>query len=104
MQATASNSHTRTHAAPPPPQAPDTLVNDLTLDALARLRPVEAGQLRLVSGMGEAAVEAFGEPLMRVRAAARWSSKGQGAGRKGTLARLCVCTPWPPCGCGGDGA
>ncbi|KAG2446096.1 hypothetical protein HXX76_000696 [Chlamydomonas incerta] len=47
-------------------QAPDTLVNDLTLDGLARLRPEEEGHLRLVSGMGEAAVAAFGKPLMRV--------------------------------------
>ncbi|GIM10839.1 hypothetical protein Vretimale_14456 [Volvox reticuliferus] len=46
--------------------APDTLVSDLTLDSLARLRPQEPPHLRLVSGMGQAAVEAFGEPLMKV--------------------------------------
>ena len=42
-------------------------MNDLTLDGLARLRPEEEAHLRLVSGMGEAAVAAFGRPLMRVR-------------------------------------
>ncbi|KXZ49836.1 hypothetical protein GPECTOR_19g287 [Gonium pectorale] len=46
--------------------APDTLVNDLTLDSLARLRPQESHHLRLVDGMGQAAIEQFGEPLMKV--------------------------------------
>ncbi|KAG2452664.1 hypothetical protein HYH02_002897 [Chlamydomonas schloesseri] len=63
-------------------QAPDTLVNDLTLDGLARLRPEEEAHLRLVSGMGEAAVAAFGKPLMRVISA--FMATAQHLGRGGT--------------------
>ena len=38
----------------------------MTLDSLARLRPTAQQQLRLVSGMSQAAMELFGEPMVKV--------------------------------------
>jgi superfamily II DNA helicase RecQ len=48
-------------------QAPDVLVNDATLENLVQLRPSSMGEMRLVSGMGAAALQHYGEVLLQVR-------------------------------------
>lgn len=53
-------------ALPNPHQPIDTLVNDQTLDYLTRQRPMDPAQMRLVSGMSEAALAAFQDPLLSV--------------------------------------
>ncbi|WIA16435.1 hypothetical protein OEZ85_013122 [Tetradesmus obliquus] len=46
-------------------QAPDVLVNDLTLNSLLELRPATQQQLELVSGFGQAALQHFAAPLLQ---------------------------------------
>jgi superfamily II DNA helicase RecQ len=56
-------------------QAPDVLVNDVTLGALVEQRPADEAHLRCISGMGEAAVTHYGAALLQV---------GRGTGLRGS--------------------